>query len=79
MRAAAIDRALILLAAFRVGDGSLTVSELAEHIRLYKSTALRLLASLAHARLAQRTDQGHWSLGPGAAWLAGIYVASFSR
>jgi len=76
--AAAVDRALSLLAAFRVGDGSLTVSELAERTRLYKSTALRLLASLAHGRLVQRTDQGHWSLGPEVARLAGIYAASFS-
>jgi len=76
--AAAVDRALSLLAAFRVGDRSLTVTELAERTRLYKSTALRLLASLAHARLVQRTGQGHWSLGPEIARLAGIYAASFS-
>ena len=76
--AAAVDRALSLLAAFRAGDAALTVSALAERTRLYKSTALRLLASLAHAGLVQRTADGHWSLGPEVARLSGIYAASFS-
>jgi len=76
--AAAVDRAISLLAAFRADDPALTVSELAERTRLYKSTALRLLASLAHAGLVQRAVNGHWSLGPEVARLAGIYAASFS-
>lgn len=76
--AAAVDRAISLLAAFRPGDKALTVSELAERTRLYKSTVLRLLASLAYGRLLQRTAEGHWSLGPEVARLAGIYSASFS-
>ena len=76
--AAAVDRAISLLAAFRPGDKALTVTELAERTRLYKSTVLRLLASLAHGRLLQRTAEGHWTLGPEVARLAGIYSASFS-
>ena len=44
--AAAVDRALSLLSAFKTGDTSLSVTELAERTRLYKSTVLRLLASL---------------------------------
>ena len=46
--AAAVDRALSVLSAFRTGDVSLSVTELADRTRLYKSTVLRLLASLAH-------------------------------
>lgn len=76
--AAAVDRAISLLAAFRAGDKALTVTELAERTRLYKSTVLRLLASLAHGGLMQRTAEGHWSLGPEISRLASIYAASFS-
>jgi DNA-binding IclR family transcriptional regulator len=75
---AAVDRAVSLLAAFRTGDKALSVTELAERSRLYKSTVLRLLASLAHGHLVQRTADGLWSLGPELARLAGLYAASFS-
>jgi len=76
--AAAVDRALSLLAAFQPGDTSLTVTQLAERTRLYNSTVLRLLASLAHGRLLRRTEDGRWALGPEVARLAGLYAASFS-
>ena len=76
--AAAVDQAISLLAAFRAGDKSLTVTELAERTRLYKSTVLRLLASLAHGRLLHRNAEGHWMLGPEVSRLASIYSASFS-
>lgn len=76
--AAAVDRALSLLAAFRVGDSSLSLAELSVRTRLYKSTALRLLASLEHARLLQRLDNGSYALGSELARLAGLYAASFS-
>ncbi|MDZ4281826.1 MAG: IclR family transcriptional regulator [Hydrogenophaga sp.] len=76
--AAAVDRAISLLAAFKHGDKALSVTELAERTRLYKSTVLRLLASLAHGRLVQKTPDGLWALGAEVARLAGIYSASFS-
>jgi len=76
--AAAVDRALTLLSAFRTGDRALTLAELAERTQLYKSTALRLLASLEHAGLLQRQDDGRWALGPELARLHGVYAASFS-
>ena len=76
--AAAVDRALTLLAAFRAGDVSLTLAELAARTQLYKSTVLRLLASLEHARLVQRLDNGAWALGSEVARLHGVYAASFS-
>ena len=44
---AAVDRALLLLTAYRAGDRSLSLADLAERAGLVKSTALRLLASLA--------------------------------
>jgi DNA-binding IclR family transcriptional regulator len=76
--AAAVDRALTLLAAFRPGDTALTLAELAERTQLYKSTALRLLASLDHAGLLQRQDDGRYAIGNEVARLHGIYAASFS-
>jgi DNA-binding IclR family transcriptional regulator len=76
--AAAVDRALSLLAAFRTGDAALSLGELAQRAALYKSTALRLLASLEHARLVQRHADGRYALGHEVARLHAIYAASFS-
>jgi len=76
--AAAVDRAISLLAAFRAGDRSLTLTELAARTRLHKSTALRLLASLANGHLVMRTPDGQWGLGPEVARLARLYEDSFS-
>lgn len=76
--AAAVDRALSLLSAFRSGDTALTLAELAVRAQLYKSTVLRLLASLEHARLVQKLDDGRYALGSEIARLHGIYAASFS-
>jgi DNA-binding IclR family transcriptional regulator len=76
--AAAVDRALTLLAAFRGGDRSLGLSELAARTGLYKSTALRLLASLEHGRLLQREDDGRWSLGPELARLHALRASGFA-
>lgn len=76
--AVAVDRALSLLAAFRAGDASLSLAELADRTRLYKSTALRLLASLEHARLLRRGADGCFALGPELARLHGLYAESFS-
>lgn len=76
--AAAVDRALSLLSAFRLGEVSLTLSELASRTGLYKSTVLRLLASLEHARLVQRLAGGGYALGGEVARLNAVYAASFS-
>lgn len=76
--AASVDRALSLLGAFHDGDAALTLAELAQRTQLYKSTALRLLASLVHARLVQQLEDGRYGLGSEIARLHGIYAASFS-
>jgi len=75
---AAVDRALGLLAAFREGDRSLGLAELATRAGLVKSTTLRLLASLTHFGLLQRLPDGTYALGPEVARLQSIYTASFS-
>jgi DNA-binding IclR family transcriptional regulator len=74
---AAVDRALLLLTAFRAGDRSLSLSELAGRAHLVKSTALRLIASLAHFGLVQRLGDGRYALGPEVARLQTVYTASF--
>ncbi len=80
--AAAVDRALSLLAAFQPGDVALSLSDLAQRTRLYKSTVLRLLASLEHGRLIQKLEggphRGAYALGAEVARLHGLYAASFS-
>jgi DNA-binding IclR family transcriptional regulator len=76
--AAAVDRAISLLSAFCAGDKALSVTELAGRTKLYKSTVLRLLASLAHGGLIRKTTEGLWMLGPEVSRLAAVYTASFS-
>ena len=76
--AAAVDRALILLKLFGDAAGPLQLSELAERAGLYKSTTLRLLASLEHAHLIVRQSDGRYALGPVVPWLHAAYSASFS-
>ena len=76
--AAAVDRALTLLSTFRPGDTALSLAELASRTQLYKSTVLRLLASLEHAMLVERLDDGRYVLGRGVARLHHVYNASYS-
>jgi DNA-binding IclR family transcriptional regulator len=76
--AAAVDRALSLLACFRPGDDALSLAQFAERTQLYKSTVLRLIASLEHARLIRRQDDGRYALGMEIARLHGLYAAAFS-
>ena len=75
---AAVDRALSVLAAFKDGDAALSLAELAERTRLYKSTVLRLLASLEHSGWVQRQDDGRYAVGPAVARLHAVYEHSFS-
>lgn len=74
---AAVDRALCILSAFGEGDRSLSVTVIADRVGLHKSTVLRLLNSLSHARLLQKTAEGQWALGPEISRLATLYWSSF--
>lgn len=75
---AAVDRALSLLAVFSAECPHRSLAELASATRLYKSTVLRLLASLLHAGLLQQRSDGRYALGPQVARLAAAYASSFS-
>ena len=74
----AVDRALSLLKAFQDGEPALSLAELAARTQQYKSTVLRLLASLQHFGFIQRDDEGRYRLGPEVARLARLYTGSFS-
>ena len=73
---AAVDRALSLLAALGNGTPAMTLAALARSTRLYKSTILRLLASLEHGNLVVRQADGRYALGAGVASLHSAYIKS---
>jgi len=75
--AAAVDRAITILHAFSQDRATLTLTELSEVTGLYKSTVLRLLASLEHGSLIRKTAAGY-QLGSEVARLFAIYSNSFS-
>ncbi len=70
---AAIDRACSILFAFRPDDGPLTLAELATRTGLYKSTLLRLAASLIQHRLLLRLEDGRFQIGPASFMLGALY------
>lgn len=74
---AAVDRAIAILHAFSQGPQTLSLAEIASATGLYKSTALRLLASLEHGALVRRTPAGY-ELGAEVARLFAAYSRSFS-
>jgi DNA-binding IclR family transcriptional regulator len=74
---AAVDRAFAVLAAFREGDTALTLAELAQRTGMYKSTILRLCASLEKWRYLYRLDGAEYRLGPTSVRLASLYQRSF--
>jgi len=74
---ASLDRSLAILAAFRPGDERLSLAELAKRTALYKSTILRLLATLERHRYVVRLTSGGYRLGPAALHLGMVYQGSF--
>ncbi|HEY1610200.1 MAG TPA: IclR family transcriptional regulator [Paraburkholderia sp.] len=70
---AALDRAFAILFAFRPDDKGLSLAELAARTGLYKSTILRLIASLTHHRMLLRSDDGRYLIGPAALQLGALY------
>ena len=70
---AALDRAFAILFAFRPDDKGLSLAELAARTGLYKSTILRLIASLMHHRMLLRADDGRYFVGPAALQLGALY------
>lgn len=73
---AAVDRALEILGAFRTGDRSLELAELAKRTGLVKSTIIRLAVSLERAGLLVRLPDGAYQLGPETLRLGSTYQSS---
>ena len=74
---ASLDRSLAILAAFRPGDDQLTLAELAKRTTFYKSTILRLIATLERHRYVVRLASGGYRLGPAVLHLGMVYQGSF--
>lgn len=70
-----VDRALTLLRLLSGEDGEMTLNELAEAIRLHKSTVHRLLASMQAVGLVERDPEtGRYALGLEIVALSGIVL-----
>jgi DNA-binding IclR family transcriptional regulator len=59
----AVERAMRLLACFEAAGETLSLAQLAQRSRLYKSTILRLATSLRKSGFLQRYENGRFSLG----------------
>ena len=70
---ASVDRALEILAAFEPTDEALTLAQLAQRTRLYKSTILRISQSLIRHRYLQRLHDGSYRIGPAPLMLGALY------
>jgi DNA-binding IclR family transcriptional regulator len=73
----AVERALTILGAFGPEQPRLTLAQLADATRLYKSTILRIAGSLERFGYLTRANDGSYRVGPAAARLGAIYRASF--
>ncbi len=73
----AVERALAVLTAFRRGDRSLSLAELAERTGLVKSTIMRLAVSLEAFGLLVRLGDGSYRLDAECLRLGSIYQGSF--
>ncbi|WP_458526812.1 helix-turn-helix domain-containing protein [Onishia taeanensis] len=63
-RVEAVERALKILEVFDAPKEAFTLADLAEATGFYKSTLLRLLASLERFGYVSRAEDGRFSLGP---------------
>lgn len=73
---AAVERALSILNAFRASDSSLTLNEIARRTGLYKSTILRLIATLMQQHCIVRLEDGSYQLGSMLLHWGGLYQAA---
>lgn len=69
---ASVDKALGILRLFHSEKPELSLIQIAEQTGLYKSTVLRMLASLENALLVVRQTDGKYVLGPA---IASLYAA----
>lgn len=70
---ATLERALTILAAFTAAEPQLSLAELSRRTGLYKSTLLRLLATLERFDYVGQHADGSYHVGPGAFYLGSLY------
>jgi DNA-binding IclR family transcriptional regulator len=73
---ASVERAVSILAAFERGTGTLTLNDLAGTTGLYKSTILRLIASLERHGCIVRLSDGRYQLGARIFHWGNVYLRS---
>jgi DNA-binding IclR family transcriptional regulator len=73
---AAVDRALAILGAFEPTDQRLTLAQLAQRTKFYKSTILRIAQSLLRHGYLRHLDDGNYQIGPTPLMLGAIYQRS---
>jgi DNA-binding IclR family transcriptional regulator len=76
-RVEAVERALAILEAFADGTRAMTLTELARRTGFYKSTLLRLAASLDRFGYLSRDEAGLFRLGPSLWRLGSLYAQAF--
>jgi len=74
----AVERALAVLDAFRADRPTMTLGEIAATTGFYKSTILRLAASLERCGYLVREENGVFRLGPTLWRLGSVYRAGFN-
>jgi len=73
---AAVERALSILNAFRREEEALTLHDIAQRTGMYKSTILRLLASLIRFSAIQQSSDGRYHLGYAVLQWGSVYQSS---
>lgn len=75
-RVAAVDRALSILAVLEDASEPMTLAELSRRTKMYKSTLLRLMASLQEFGYIVQFADGRYHLGPTPFRLGAVYQRS---
>lgn len=73
----AVERALLILEAFKDGARVMSLKEVSEKTKLNKATILRLMVSLEKFNYIVRLGEGRFSLGPNPIHLGSVYQRSF--
>ncbi|MBW0170569.1 MAG: IclR family transcriptional regulator [Hydrogenophaga sp.] len=73
----AVQRAMQLLDAFALGEAKLSLADISRRCAMHKTTALRILRTLAAASYVVPCENGAWRLGPAAGWLGARYQSGF--
>lgn len=74
---ASINRAIDILLSFKPGESELTLATLSERTGFYKSTILRILATLEDRNFITRFAHGGYRLGPALLHLGTTYQKAF--